>query len=165
MIAISDTSPLNYLLLINHIALLPQLYKQVVIPHAVYIEMLNPGAPEAVSEWVSTLPSWTEVRSASSLDTTLRLGAGESEAISLALELRADVLLMDERKGRREALARGIAVIGTMNILEGAAARGLVNLPEAIACLQRTSFRASPALFREILRRESMRVHPTEGQE
>lgn len=98
MIAVSDTSPLNYLLLINHIALLAQLYKQVVIPNAVYIEMLNPGAPELVSEWVSALPSWAEVRSASSLETTLRLGTGESEAISLALELKADVLLMDEAK-------------------------------------------------------------------
>lgn len=125
-----------------------------VIPNAVYVEMLNPGASELVSEWVSALPSWAEVRSASSLDTTLRLGAGESEAISLALELKADVLLMDERKGRREALARGIAVTGTLNILESGAARGLVNLPEAITRLQRTSFRASPALLREILRRE-----------
>jgi predicted nucleic acid-binding protein len=42
MIAVFDTSPLNYLLLINHIALLPELYEQVVIPNAVYIEMLNP---------------------------------------------------------------------------------------------------------------------------
>jgi predicted nucleic acid-binding protein len=93
------------------------------------------------------------------------LGAGESEAISLALELKADVLLMDERKGRREALARGIAVAGTLNILESAAARGLVNLPEAIIRLQRTSFRASPALLREILRRESIRVQQSENQE
>jgi predicted nucleic acid-binding protein len=158
MIAISDTSPLNYLLLIDHIALLPQIYEQVIIPEAVYRELSHPGAPKLVAEWISTRPTWAEVRIVSRVDTTVGLGRGESEAISLAMELSADVLLMDERKGRREARARGITVIGTLNILEEASARGMVSLPDAIARLQQTSFRASPAVFREILRRESVRV-------
>jgi predicted nucleic acid-binding protein len=67
--------------------------------------------------------------------------------------LRADALLMDERKGRREAIARGLTVTGTLNILETAAGQGLIDLPQAIKRLQRTSFRASPELIREILKR------------
>lgn len=74
MIAVSDTGPLNYLLLINHIRLLPQLYEKVIIPHSVLIELLNPGAPKSVSEWASTLPGWAEVRKPLSPDTSLRFG-------------------------------------------------------------------------------------------
>jgi predicted nucleic acid-binding protein len=155
MIVVSDTSPLNYLLLINQIDLLPRLYGQVIIPNAVYAELLSPGAPQVVNKWVLSLPGWVEVHTAPSVDLTLQLGAGESEAITLALALKADVLLMDERKGRREALARGLAVTGTLNILDAAAERGMIDLRETISRLRQTSFRASPGLIREILERES----------
>jgi predicted nucleic acid-binding protein len=144
MIVVSDTSPLNYLLLVNQIDLLPRLYGKVIIPNAVYAELLSPGAPQVVTEWVLSLPGWVEVHTASTLDLTLHLGAGESEAITLALALKADVLLMDERKGRREAVARGLAVTGTLNILDAAAERGMIDLQEIISRLMQTSFRAAP---------------------
>jgi predicted nucleic acid-binding protein len=157
MIVVSDTSPINYLLLIGLIEILPQLYGQVIIPDAVYAELRNPGAPEPVNKWVSNLPDWVEVHTAANPDPTLQLGAGEREAITLALALKADALLMDERKGRREALARGLAVAGTLNILEAAGERGQIDLPEAISRLQQTSFRASPGLIREVLKRDAER--------
>lgn len=71
------------------------------------------------------------------------LGAGEREAISLALEVKADVLLMDERAGRRAAEARHIAVAGTLAVLLQAALRGQVEFPEAIRQLRQFGFRVS----------------------
>jgi predicted nucleic acid-binding protein len=140
MIVVSDTSPINYLLLVDLIDVLPRLYGQVIVPNAVYVELRNPGAPQAVCDWVSNLPGWVEVHTVKNPDPSLALGAGEKEAITLAMTLKADVLLMDERKGRREAVARGLTVSGTLNVLEAAAELGLTDLPLAVARLQQTSF-------------------------
>lgn len=150
MIVVSDTSPLNYLILTGYAHLLEALYGQVVIPRAVWDELRKPGAPAPVQEWVDSLPAWVEVREASVPDTTLNLDPGEREAISLALELQADLVLLDERRGRREATGRGLAVTGTLGVLDAAARRGLLELPEALAKLRRTSFRVQPGLLREL---------------
>jgi predicted nucleic acid-binding protein len=70
-------------------------------------------------------------------------GAGEREAISLALEVQADVLLIDERAGRREAEARHIEVAGMLAVLLQASLRGYFDLPEAMKQLRRRGFRVS----------------------
>ena len=119
------------------------------IPNAVYVELLSSGAPQTVADWTSSLPEWVEVRTVSDPDPTLQLGAGETEAITLAVSLKADALLMDERKGRREALARGLIVSGTLNVLDAAAERGLVDLSQAIDRRRQTSFRVAPKLLEE----------------
>jgi predicted nucleic acid-binding protein len=165
MIIVSDTSPINYLLLIGLVDLLPQLYGEVIIPAAVYAELQHPGAPQVVKEWIANQPDWVEVRLVPSPDPTLELGEGEKEAITLALTLKADALLIDERKGRREAVARGLAVSGTLNILETAAERGLIDLPQAFSLLLNTSFRASVSILQEMLRRDAGRKHSTSQPE
>jgi predicted nucleic acid-binding protein len=72
MIVVSDTSPLCYLLLINLVDLLPQLYGQVVIPESVCSELLNSDAPEAVRSWMAQPPSWLEIQTvAGEIDDTL----------------------------------------------------------------------------------------------
>jgi predicted nucleic acid-binding protein len=81
----------------------------------------------------------------------LKLGAGESEAIALALELHADALLLDDRKARQEAQRRGLTVTGTLAVLATAARRDLIDLPTAIARLQQTTFRAPTALIQSLL--------------
>jgi predicted nucleic acid-binding protein len=81
------------------------------------------------------------------------LGAGEQEAIRLAQLLTADMLLIDERKGRSEAVVRGLVVAGTLNILETAARRGLIELAPTIDELMKTNFRASPKLIKDMLAR------------
>jgi len=79
------------------------------------------------------------------LDATLstELGPGELEAMSLALEVHADVLLIDERAGRREAEARHIEVAGTPAVLLQASLRGHFDLPQAMKQLRQFGFRAS----------------------
>ncbi len=157
MIVVSDNSPINYLLLIGLIDILPELFGKVIIPNAVYEELCHPGAPQIVGDWVANLPEWVEVRAVPHPDPSLELGAGESEAITLAVLIKADALLIDERKGRREAVARGLVVSGTLNILEEAAERGLIDLRQACVLLLQTSFRASTTLIQELLQRDDER--------
>ena len=104
MIVVSDTTPINYLLLIGHIEILKQLFGHVVIPRAVWDEFHKQGTPEIARAWVNTSPAWLEVRQASQsfIASVGKLGAGEREAIALAKELNADAILMDERKGQRK---------------------------------------------------------------
>lgn len=94
------------------------------------------------------------MRAAASADQALKLGAGEREAIALAKEIGADLLLVDDRKARKEARGRGLSVTGTLAVLVAASERGLVDLPEAIAALRQTTFRAPAALVDELLGRE-----------
>lgn len=108
MIVISDTSVITNLAAIGHLHLLQLLYNQVLIPTAVYQELtdIDPAVPGTLE--VQTLP-WIEVRTVEDLrmvqllQTQGQLDPGESEAITLALEMKADLLLIDERRGRAEA--------------------------------------------------------------
>ena len=82
------------------------------------------------------------------LNPTLGVDAGEAEALCLAQEIKADAVLRDDRAGRSAALHCGLDVIGTVGLLEQAAARGLLDLPGAMERLQQTSARLDPASFR-----------------
>lgn len=154
MIIVSDTTPINYLILIDQIHLLRDLYGQVVLPQAVFDEMQSASAPDKVRAWISNRPEWLELRTVSMPDSTLNLGAGEKEAITLAREMRADLLLMDDKKGRRAAQERGLTVIGTLAVLATAARRELVNLPAAIEHLKQTNFRAPSDLMKSLVDEE-----------
>ncbi len=159
MIVIADTTPLNYLALIGQQALLARLFKRVIIPQAVWTELQAEGTPEPVRSWLASAPEWLEVRQTTlPVDEPLTiLNPGEQEAILLAQELRADLLLIDDKDGRLEATRRNIAVVGTLGILDEAAERGWLELPEALARLQQTSFRAGPELIHFLLERDAKR--------
>jgi predicted nucleic acid-binding protein len=145
MIVVADTSPLNYLIRLGHPEVLHKIYGRVLVPHAVVIEMQHPEAPTEVRSWASAPPPWLEERQVGQVDETLsaELGAGEREAITLALEVRADVLLIDERAGRKEAEERHIEVAGTLAVLLQASLRGYFDFPEAMKQLRQYGFRAS----------------------
>ncbi len=153
MIVISDTSSILYLLLINQLDLLPQMYGQVIIPEIVRDELADPGAPIQLQQWIANAPEWLIVQPViSTPDATLsNLNPGEQAAITLAQECLADLLIIDERAGRRAATNLGIRIIGLLGILDEAAAQGLINLPEASAQLQQTNFRVSPVLIQRLL--------------
>ena len=160
MIVIADTSPLNYLVLIDEVEVLRRLYGRVVMPEAVLRELQHPEAPTAVSEWVARRPAWLEIeRTTVPPDQSLRmLGEGEREAIILAQQHGPDVLLlMDEGKGRREAQRRNLRITGTLGVLSDAASRGWVDLPSAFERLRQTTFRASPSLLQSLLDRYAKR--------
>jgi predicted nucleic acid-binding protein len=104
MIVVSDTSPINYLVLVEQIDRLHDLYHRVIIPSSVYEELQAPATPRAVHAWLWSQPAWLEVQSLSRTpDSGLDyLGAGERDGITLAQDLRADRLLIDDRDGRRK---------------------------------------------------------------
>jgi predicted nucleic acid-binding protein len=81
------------------------------------------------------------------VDDTIQLGHGENEAISLAIEKQVSIVLMDERRGRAAAEARGLLPIGTLNILDLADERGLLDGVNSLNDLKRTTFRADEELL------------------
>ena len=114
-IVIADTSPINYLILIGHIDILPTLFEKAILPSVVRDE--RDDAPPLVRHWIVHPPPWVEVRRSadSHRDASLRnLDAGEEDAIALAVELHADLLPMDDRKGVLAARRKGLAVTGTL---------------------------------------------------
>ena len=162
MLVITDTGPLNYLVLIEQVDVLPVLFERVVIPQAVAEELQRAGTPEVVRQWMAEPPSWCLIEQRRGpLDPTLAsLGEGEQEAIALYHCLGADVLLMDDRRGRREAQARGIPVIRTLAVLEQASLEGLLDLPTVLARLQATTFYAPQHILDAMLERHRQRPSP-----
>lgn len=158
MIVISDTTPLHYLVLIRCEHVLPALFGRVIARGAVVTELRHPAAPAVVQTWAVSPPGWLEIRRPAAVDPTLLLDPGEAEAISLACELRADALLIDERRGTAIARRKGLFVTGTLGVLEIAAERKLLSLPDAISALRQTSFRTSQALLDEAIARDAART-------
>jgi uncharacterized protein len=158
VIVISDTSVITNLAAIQHLALLNQLYRQVIIPEAVYRELADidppvPGTLEAQSaNWLQVRPV-TNLNVVEQLRSEVRLDPGESEAIALALELKADLLLIDERRGRAEADRLGLRIIGLLGILVEAKRRNLIAAVKPLidAMIATSEFRVSLALYNKIL--------------
>jgi predicted nucleic acid-binding protein len=155
MVVVADTSPVNYLILIDQIGILPRLYTRVLIPPAVFNELTHPAAPSPVREWSERRPVWLEVMSPKDTAALAQFDLGESQAIALACELRAGVVLIDELAGRKEAIRRGLKVAGTLSVLDDADRAGLVKFDEALVRLQKTSFRVSQAVLAEIEQKRS----------
>ena len=153
MIVVADTSPLRYLILIEHVHVLPALYGHVIVPPAVIVELNQERTPDLVKTWLSNRPAWLQVQAPMQPVTSPRpvLGAGEREALALASELSADALLMDDRDARREAQRLGVPVLGTLRVLVDASEHGLAHLSTAFDRLRQTNFRASEQLLTRLL--------------
>lgn len=141
IVVVSDTSPINYLVLIGHIEVLPAIFGKVLIPIAVYEELKQDGAPPAVRTWISSRPGWVEVRKPTFVDESMDLGKGEMEAISLAKETGADLLLIDERKGSQAARDRHLKTAGTLAVLDRSDSLGLLDFEQAVRKLLSTNLR------------------------
>jgi uncharacterized protein len=156
MIVVSNSSPLVSLGAIGRLDLLRTLYGTISIPRAVHYEVAvrgsgRPGAAEVQSfDWISSRDVGDP-----NLATVLqgKLDLGEAEAIALALELQADLLLMDERLGRIEAARFGLRFIGTLGVLIEAKARGHLQEIKPVLDELRTNagFRMSEALRARVL--------------
>lgn len=121
MIVVSDTTAITTLLKTGKETLLGQLFGEVLVPSAVFSELLQ--AHEHLPAFIRRV----DVRDTlSSERLRQQLGRGESEAIVLAEELRADYLLIDERRGRKIARERNLKIIGLLGIVLLARERGMI---------------------------------------
>lgn len=120
MILVSDSSPLISLALVVRLDRLRQLFTTVPVPEAVWRETVERGEGRAGAAEIASL-GWIQTATLAShaLLSTLQqsLGAGEAPAIALAVELRVDLLLMDERRGRTAAVTHGLTVTGLAGVL------------------------------------------------
>lgn len=159
MLVIADTTPLRYLIMLAQADLLPTLFGAVAIPPAVAAELQHPHAPAPVRAWMMHPPAWLEVRIPSWRPDAalLRLDAGEREALLLAQELHADLVLIDEQGGRREAARRALPTLGTLRVVEMGAERGLLDLPTVLPQLQAARFYLTPAMVAALLARDAAR--------
>jgi hypothetical protein len=156
-VVVSDTSPLHYLILCGAEGILPRLFRQVIIPPTVFRELQQPNTPPPVRAWAAPLPEWVVVQSPKAMNLALDVDAGEQEAICLAQEIHADAILMDDRAGRSAAMQCGLLVVGTIGILEQAAARSLIELPTILARLRQTNARLDSELIQAALARDQAR--------
>jgi predicted nucleic acid-binding protein len=161
MKAVSNTTPLRYLIAIEQEHLLGKLFEKVFVPVAVHEELTDARTPEIVRRRVASFPSWFEVRT---VDETrmptfpVTLHRGERQAILLAEALRADVLLIDEQIGRTIALSRNIPLSGTLGVLERADRMGFVsNFPQVLQRLKASGFFIAETLEQQLLDRHRSR--------
>ncbi len=150
-LVVADTGPINYLILIGHVDLLPRLFESVLLPHAVERELADLDAPAAVRIWIASPPSWLEIHETVGLPQVSGLDQGETAAIALAESLHADLLLIDERISYRVGQARGLLVTGTLGVLDMAADQGLIDFADSIRRLERTNFRRPQAVLNVLL--------------
>jgi uncharacterized protein len=152
---VSNTTPLIALAWLEHLALLPRLFGTIHIPQAVQDELLRNPDAIGVAEfraapWLRLTPVTNQLAVALLLD---QLDAGESEAIVLAHELEAGLLLMDERRGRRRAVQGGLSIAGTLGILIEARQRDFIGpVRPLLDKLQQLPFHMSQALMAHVLR-------------
>jgi predicted nucleic acid-binding protein len=148
MLVVADSSPFVGLVKIGHVDLLPKLYGSVVIPPEVAAELSNTKRPTEVREFIASRPAWLSIRAPLIVEEIAGIDVGERAAISLARELNADVLLIDEANGRDAAIARHIRTLRTTALLLDAANAGaLPDLKSAFEKLRATNFRVKPEIL------------------
>jgi hypothetical protein len=156
-VAVADTGPLHYLILIDCAEILARLFDRILIPAAVRDELLNSTAPAKVKNWIGGKKTWLSIETLKNSQAIRGLHRGEAEALQLALQHKTPFVLMDDLDGRAAAKQLGLLVVGTIGLLERAAELQLIELPEVIAKLRRTNFFAAPELLEAALERDRTR--------
>lgn len=156
MIVVSNTSPLTNLAAIGQFELLRHLYTRLYISQGVWDE-LSAGGKRWPGRDQVTAADWIEQRAVQNqaLVTALRrdLDRGEAESITLALELEADLILLDEREGQHAAQRLGLHVVGVVGILLEAKVNGILNAvrPHLRSLRQTAGFYLSESLYQHAL--------------
>ncbi len=151
---VTNTTPLIALALISKLHLLRDLYGEVLVPPAVYEEMLAGGVERIGAAAIQAAP-WIRVQPLSDprrADLLVDLDRGEAQAIALAQELNADLLIVDERLGRQHARRLGLTITGTLGILLKAKQLGYVDAVQPlIEQLQQGGIRLRDDVVRRVL--------------
>ena len=156
MIIVSNTSPITNLAAVHQLNLLQQLYGKIIIPEAVNLELTGVVPPVPGTVEVQTF-EWIETRRVANrnLVTQLQqeLDDGEAEAIALAIELNANRLLIDERRGRIVASRLGVKFTGVLGILIVAKHQGLISAVKPVVddLIRTAEFRVAESLYFRIL--------------
>ena len=155
MVIISDTSTISNLIQLGEIELLNRLLGSIFIPQQVYDELARLPAQKAVVErldWLKVVAIKDHQFYSNLLE---KIDPGEAGAITLAIELQAELLVMDEKKGRQIAAQYRLPVIGLLGLLLEAKQENLLNAVKPLIdrLIYETGFRISPNLYQEILRR------------
>jgi predicted nucleic acid-binding protein len=152
-VVVSDTTPLHYLILVGQESILQKLYGKVIIPPAVLTELSHSSAPVQISNWATHRPVWVSVATPSSIPGRFDgLDFGEQQALALAQEIQADLVLLDDKVARRVALRELMKVKGTLGIVADAAKANLLDFVEAVGQLQRTSMHLDQDVVNEVIR-------------
>lgn len=156
MIIVSDTSPISNLLRIGQLSILKNLYSCVIIPQRVYQE-LRALTTFGIDLTLIESADWIKIQVVldQALVSTLlsELDPGEAEAIVLAIELKADRLLIDERIGRNVAKRYGLNITGLLGVLVAAKQNSLIPeiKPLLNQLISQAKFRIHPDLYYQIL--------------
>jgi len=161
MIAVSNTTPLRYLIAIGHQDLLPQLFEKVFVPRAVHEELTEARTPHRVRDTVLSLPAWYQIREVSETTQSpfpLTLHRGERHAILLAEQIKADLLLIDDYVGRTIATDRNLPLSGTLGVLERADSMGFIrDFPSVLDSLKAGGFFVAESLRQQLILRHKAR--------
>ena len=155
-LVISNTSPVINLAAVGQLDLLRHLYGKIVIPQAVYSEIVIVGTGQPGAVEVETL-DWIETRQVRNRTVVtalqLELDEGEAAAIALAAELKADLILLDERKGRLVASYLGLKFVGLLGVLIEAKHKGLILAIKPIMddLIRKAGFWISQKLYEHVL--------------
>ena len=150
---VSDTTPLHYLILVGKESILETLYGKVIIPPAVMQELSHSSAPDRISNWAKHPPFWVTVATPGSIPGRFDgLDFGERQALALAEEIHADLVLLDDKVARRIALRELMHVKGTLGIVADAAKANLLDFVETVEALQRTSMHLDRDVVDEVIR-------------
>ena len=142
MLIVSDTTPIIALMKAERLEILGRLFKEVHLPRAVHKELVANSLYYKEAKLIEECPflrvcDAANIQHVSALRETMGLDAGESEAIALAMEQRADLLLIDERKGRQTAKRMGVRITGTVGVLLRAYDKGLLSREEVMGCMEK----------------------------
>lgn len=158
MKVVSNTTPIIAFSKIDSLFVLEKIFGEIVISEGVYEELLVKTLLVDEIERIKTC-SFIKVKKVSNeftvklIQKQLGLDLGESESIVLTDELKADILIMDERKGRKIAQSMGLNLTGTLGVIKFAKEQGIISsAKELIDQLIKNNMRISKQLYKDILK-------------
>ncbi|MGK7873629.1 MAG: DUF3368 domain-containing protein [Xenococcaceae cyanobacterium] len=143
-------------MLINQINILQTLYRVVFIPKTVADKLGASELPPVVKSWINQPPNWLQIHPIK-LPQNVELGKldpGEQDAILLAEQLNADLVILDDKFARQVAVKRGLKIIGLLGIIKDASRSGLLDLETTFGQLQDVGFWVAPSLLERLLKED-----------